>query len=517
MSTDSPQSDPAQQAAYHQARLDELTGQAIKADAVISRTTRELRQRRQGFVLLSELQRAISTDQTPAEIFDQVIAKAQKALKMDRTVILVRQGGAPSRQGGAPTFTPTTYLGCEDGACDLYNTVRITPPAEFLNKDAFLLATKAATETPFMKELREKLEVPYFVCVPVVYDGKTEALLLSGRMREAKPFFPALDEGDVSTFQSIAGFLASALHNAELFEHQRRQAKSFARFVPKEFLEFLGRERIVDVQLGDQTQKEMTILFSDIRSFTTLSEQMSPKENFDFINRYLEFVAPAIRENGGFIDKYIGDAIMALFPVNEDMADKAVAAAIGLLRGVERFNVEWAKTGGPPGAPIAIGAGLHTGSLMLGTIGFAERMESTVISDAVNLAARMEGLTKMYGASVMISEDVLKRMKNPDAFLIRQVDRVKVKGKRDPVNVFEVFDAEPVETRELKRTTREIFTKAFEAYMKGDMKAAREGFDKVIQQNPHDVAAGSLLARCETFLKSGLPAGWTGVTTLDHK
>ena len=496
--------DLAKQSAYFQQRLDELTGQAIKADAIISRSTRELRQRRQGLTLLSELQRSITTDLPPSEVFARTIASVQKMLKMDRTVVLE----ADEKSG---MFRVAASVGFDDAAVEKMRSVAIRFSDAMLQSSATMLATKAAAPTMLMTQLREELGVPFFVCVPVVYEGRAVAQLLSGRMREAKPFFPPLDEGDVSTFQSIAGFLASALYNASLYAHQKKMAASFGRFVPREFLQFLGRKSIVDVQLGDQTQRDMSILFSDIRSFTTMSEKMSPKENFDFVNRYMAFCAPVVQENGGFIDKYIGDAIMALFPGD---TDDGVRAAIGLLRGVERFNEDWTAAGGPP---IAIGAGVHHGSLMLGTVGFAQRMESTVISDSVNLAARMEGLTKMYGAGVLISGSVRDKLVNPESFSMRRVDRVKVKGKRDPVDVFEVFDADKPTQIDAKRRTLRQFEDSFAAYQSGELSLAAEGFREVLRINAHDHAAALLLERCDHFLATGIPADWNGVTALDHK
>ncbi len=500
----SPSADPARQAAYFQQRLDELTGQAIRSDAVISRSTRELRQRRQGLTLLSELQRSITTDLPPGEIFSRTIVGVQKMLKMDRTIVLELD---PVSQA----FRPVASVGFDEAAAMKLRDASIRFSDAMLQSDGAMLATKAAAQTALMEQLRQSLDVPFFVCVPVVYGGKAVAQLLSGRMREAKPFFPPLDDGDISTFQSIAGFLASALHNASLYARQKKMAASFGRFVPRQFLEFLGRDSIVDVQLGDQTQRDMTILFSDIRSFTTMSEKMSPKENFDFINRYMTFCAPVVQENGGFIDKYIGDAIMALFP---DEPDHAVRAAIGLLRGVERFNEEWTAGGGPP---IAIGAGLHHGSLMLGTVGFAQRMESTVISDSVNLAARMEGLTKMYGAGVVISGSVRQSMRDPDAFAMRRVDRVKVKGKGEPVDVYEVFDADAPAQADAKHRTRRRFDEAFAAYSQGDFDEAVRALSEVLHINGQDRGAALLLQRCEMFLKDGKPDGWSGVISLDRK
>ncbi|MEG3972906.1 AAA family ATPase, partial [Microcoleus sp. T2B6] len=164
--------------------------------------------------------------------------------------------------------------------------------------------------------------------------------------------------------------------------------QAYERFVPNQFLQFLDKSSIIDVELGDQVQLEMSVLFSDIRDFTTLSETMTPKDNFRFINSYLSRMEPVINENNGFIDKYIGDAIMALF---SGEANNAVKAGIAMLHCLVEYNQNRANSGY---GPIQIGIGINTGTLMLGTVGGQNRMEGTVISDAVNLASRVESLTK---------------------------------------------------------------------------------------------------------------------------
>ena len=206
---------------------------------------------------------------------------------------------------------------------------------------------------------------------------------------------------------------------------------SIERFVPQAFLSIVGKPSVADVELGDNKRRTMSILFSDIRGFTTLSEQMSPDETFAFINTYLERMGPVIRDHHGFIDKYIGDAIMALFA----NADDALQAGLAMLAALDGFNAERRATGLPP---IEIGIGINTGSLMLGTIGEKHRMDGTVISDAVNLAARIESLTKDYAAPMLISEFTYRELSNPEASAIRPVDVVVVKGKTLPVAIYAV-------------------------------------------------------------------------------
>lgn len=282
--------------------------------------------------------------------------------------------------------------------------------------------------------------------------------------------------------------------------HLSKLNLSYARFVPDEFLRFLGRESILDVQLGDQVQQEMTVMFSDIRSFTALSEQLSPKENFDFLNEYLSRISPVIRIHEGFIDKYIGDGVMALFPHN---AQDALDASMDMLEELALFNQERADQFLPP---IQVGIGLHSGMLMLGTIGESERMEGTVISDAVNTAARMEGLTKLYGTTLILSEQTLARLDDPDKYPMRYLGQVRVKGKTHITGIYEVLEDFLMPDYQLKYKTLATFEAAVKHYFDRELEAARLGFEEVLELNPDDQAARYYHSRCERYLQQGLPA-----------
>ncbi|CAN1213212.1 response regulator [Tumidithrix helvetica PCC 7403] len=286
---------------------------------------------------------------------------------------------------------------------------------------------------------------------------------------------------------------------------------AYERFVPKEFLRLLNKASITDVKLGDQVQQEMTILFADIRSFTSLSEGMSPQENFNFINEYLSVVTPEIHSRKGFIDKYIGDAVMALFP---ESPDDAVLGAIAMQKKVALFNESRRRRGEKP---ITIGIGLHTGSLMLGTIGGAQRMEGTVIADAVNLASRLEGLTKMYGTAIAISEQTLFQLEDMEQYSYRFLDRVKVKGKQEAVAVFEIYDSEPLLQQQLKTRTRSNFEEAIVLYYQQQFDRAQQLFQTIVQLNPQDIAAQLYLTRCEKYRKHGLPEEWESAQILVEK
>ncbi|GAB4187507.1 MAG: hypothetical protein Fur006_27430 [Coleofasciculaceae cyanobacterium] len=265
--------------------------------------------------------------------------------------------------------------------------------------------------------------------------------------------------------------------------------QAFSRFVPRQFLQLLEKESIVDVQLGDAVQQEMSVLFSDIRDFTTLSETMTPQDNFKFINAFLSRMEPAILENQGFIDKYIGDAIMALF---SGTADNAVKAGISMLHRLAEYNQQRIKSSY---VPIQIGIGINTGSLMLGTVGGHNRMDGTVISDAVNLASRVESLTKNYGISLLITHQTFLQLNEP-VYAIRPIDRVKVKGKSEVVAVYEVFEADPPEIKEGKLKNYQIFVEALYNYNYQKFRAAEQLFAECLRLNPRDNVAQIYRQRC---------------------
>jgi adenylate cyclase len=262
-------------------------------------------------------------------------------------------------------------------------------------------------------------------------------------------------------------------------------ASSYSRFVPREFLSLLGKESIVNVELGDQIEMDLTVLFSDIRSFTSLSENMSPRENFNFLNSYLKRISPVIGRNGGFIDKYVGDGIMALFP--RSVAD-ALHASVEMLATLRIFNGHRANSGY---RPISFGIGINTGRLMLGTVGESSRMEGTVISDVVNLASRLEGLTRLYGAWIIVGSDVLAACPETGGFPHRYLGKQPVKGKAKAVEVYEIIDVEePQKTR-----TRPRFEAAVLDFEERRFEAAASGFRDVLAEDPSDEAARYFLVR----------------------
>ena len=241
--------------------------------------------------------------------------------------------------------------------------------------------------------------------------------------------------GDLKLLNTVALSAAPYMAIARLYAHQVAMANTFSRFVPHEFLRFLESDSILDMKLGDHVRQELALLVSDIRAFTSLSENMTPSENFEFINRYLVAASPIIRQNHGFIVKYGGDSILALFP---DGVDDALRASLDTMREIEALNARAGRRGFPQ---FQIGIGLHVGSVMVGIVGEAERLQGDVFSDVVNVAARIESLTRSYDVGIAMSAEALTLLKDPDACEARFLGDTRVKGRNRPVSVYEVREA----------------------------------------------------------------------------
>ena len=277
----------------------------------------------------------------------------------------------------------------------------------------------------------------------------------------------------------------------------RAALDAFARFVPQEFLQTLHKADITDVKLGDHVKLDLAILFSDIRSFTALSEKMTPEQSFGFLNSYLRRMNPFIWENEGFIDKYIGDAIMALFPKG---AGSAISAAVAMLSHIPVYNSHRATFGYPP---IRVGIGVHSGSVMLGIIGHERFMQGTAISDAVNLASRLQDLTQEYGVSLIVSSHALFDLEDPNRFDYRFLDKLRVRGKGEAVSVYEVFDGDEARSRDVKKKTREEFEKGVYDFHAGRFHEALARFNSMRDNENLDPPVEIYSRRCARAIKLG--------------
>ena len=271
--------------------------------------------------------------------------------------------------------------------------------------------------------------------------------------------------------------------------------RSTGRFLPIEFLHALGKESIVDVQLGDQVEKEVTVMFADIRSYTTLAENLSPGETFNFLNEYLGRVGPVIKKNKGFVNQYYGDGIMALFL--ESPLD-ALQTAYEMMASINEMNTDRERL---KLMPIRIGIGIHMGPLMMGIIGDEQRMDASVVSDTVNTASRLEGLTKYYRNNIILSSNVIQALPSNHHFQFRYMGEVLVKGRKNRVEIYDCFSSDKPELKLGKSQTLDTFQTAVNLYFNQSFEQSAEFFKKILQEVPQDNTSKLFLRKCEDEIK----------------
>lgn len=312
-------------------------------------------------------------------------------------------------------------------------------------------------------------------------------------------------------------YLPKPFHKEELLARIKTQIDLHhifdvaGRFVPNEFLHSLNRERLTEVVLGDHTEREVTVLFTDIRDYTSLAETMTPEDNFKFVNAFHRRMGPVIQKNEGFVNQYLGDAIMAIFPKTPE---NALRAAIEMQQGLRDYNQERIKDGRQV---IQIGIGLHTGSLIMGIIGDHNRMDAATISDTVNTASRIESLTKHYGTSILLSEDSVNQIKNAANFHLRYLGKVQVKGKKDPVELFECYDGDAPDLAAQKAKAQEDFEYGLELFFNRKFSEAATTFNEILKTNSNDKPARLFRNKSREYLHKGVPYGWTGVEVMTFK
>ena len=295
------------------------------------------------------------------------------------------------------------------------------------------------------------------------------------------------------------------------FNQVEAQKNAFARFFPTEYLNFFNKKSVTDIHLGDCISKEMAVMFADIRNFTGMAEHMEPQKLANFMNIHLQNISPEIRQHQGFVIKFIGDCIMAVFP---QTVENALDAGLAQFHKIRDNNAALEKEGFPP---ITIGMGVHVGQMMLGIIGEPTRLQGDVLSDTVNLAARLEAVSKVYGAQMLISERVLDKLTQREKYQPRFLDRIMVKGRTTPLDIYEILAADSDTMRSLKLKTREDFEAGVHCYQACDWVGAKGYFSEVLRVNIADRAAQVYLQRLEQFIAYGIPENWDGVWAFTRK
>jgi len=381
----------------------------------------------------------------------------------------------------------------------------------------------------FFPEGENKKKIASYIAIPLSIGGeKFASVHIANSMNEY--FASAILENIMVFLSAAAPIIANALSMQELAELQKNTRIAFARYVPAEVM-----DEIINKSSKSATQSEsrnVTVLFSDIRDFTSISEHLNAQDVVDFLNAYFERMGNEIISEGGHIDKFIGDAIMAVFGAIgtvEDSPARAIRAALKMLTANRSMDTSCLALSQ---GRLEMGIGINCGQCILGNIGFQNKMDYTIIGDAVNLASRLEGVTKYYRHPLIVSEYIYNQTK--DLFLFRKVDNVRVKGKTDPVGVYAIYtgyeesednalqsgedlDIQALSPLLISQETLVNYNKGLQLFYMREWKPAQEYFIKAMENNVTDYLSRLYLGRAIEFARTPPPDDWDGVVTLDEK
>lgn len=343
----------------------------------------------------------------------------------------------------------------------------------------------------------------------LIYTGVLLILLNKNRSKESKD----------SSSKHAKIYSSSHPISTQNFDQSAEEAKelnkTFRKFVPKQFVDHLAKHGSDSLELGKADEDELAILFSDIRGFTGLSEQMSPQELMNFLNSYFLRMNDPIHQNNGFIDKFIGDAVMALFDnpkgTNVDKAQDAIRAALDLRYAINLYNQHRANCNYPP---INIGIGIHFGPVIIGTVGSNDRMDTTVIGDSVNVAFRLETLAPIYNTDIVVSKQTLNQANAKDLFQYRLLDWVRVKGRQAPIEIYEVIDHQEELQKMQKLANAELIKQGLTYRKQQNWQQAEDCFQQALDMYPQDTLAIHHLEQCAQLKDSDLAPDWDGFILL---
>jgi adenylate cyclase len=298
-------------------------------------------------------------------------------------------------------------------------------------------------------------------------------------------------------------------HRILALREKHQVTKTFGRYVSHQVVSQLLKEPEL-VKLGGE-KKDLTVLFSDIREFSTISENIDPEDVVKLLNEYFTAMTEIVFKYGGVLDKYMGDAIMAFYgaPIEiKDHADKACLTALEMTKALSKLQIKWKEEGSPV---LDIGVGINSGPMVVGNMGSDLRFDYTVVGDSVNLASRLEATNKYYGTKIIVSE-FTKEIAD-DGFHFREIDLVRVKGKNKPVKILELLSRKTEEAPLFLST----YNSALSVYRERDWDSAIALFKQVLSIKPDDRPSSHYINKCAELKKSSLPPDWDGVFNFKTK
>ncbi len=329
----------------------------------------------------------------------------------------------------------------------------------------------------------------YIVCRPIKKIEKAVYRLSDGRVRDD------IQIGGNKQFETIEVGLNKINENYKKSENLIKKTNlEYEKFIPKQFLKFFGKNSILELELGNQVQREITALFCDVRNSTAMSRSLSLEENFNYINSYLNIVSPIIRKHGGYVDKYLGDGILAVFIKPES----AIECSINIVKAVENKNKD-EKT-----PSMEVGISIHTGEVVFGVVGEEERKSLTIISDNVNLASKMEEINKYFGSKIVFSKRTLNNLKINYPLSYRYIGSLTLDDK-EYMSMFECLDCYSKQKRDNLEKTKTIFEQAVRQFNLGKFCTAKDNFEKVLKTARDDKVSYMYFNKCETTLCGEAP------------
>jgi class 3 adenylate cyclase len=362
-----------------------------------------------------------------------------------------------------------------------------------------------------------------YILIPLVSSGEEFASVHIGT--SVKEYFSPLILKNLNVFLSAASpIIANALHLRQMQTLQKKTRAAFARYVPIDVM-----DELIKKSSSPSSQSEsrvISILFSDIRSFTKISENTPARELVDFLNTYFSVMGDQIVDEGGNIDKFIGDAIMAIFGAPKTLENSSASAVRAAIRMVKMIHTVDTSSITLPDIGFDAGIGINCGECVVGNLGFQNKMDYTVIGDTVNLASRLEGITKYYHQSIIVSEYIYEQAK--DLFIFRKTDSVRVKGKDQPVGLYTVYAAFRGEADEefppsliIDRESLDQYNKGLKLYAMREFETAKQYFNKALtiekKAGRADYLASMYLSRIDELLANPPPPDWDATITMTEK
>ncbi|HEY9905732.1 MAG TPA: response regulator [Candidatus Sericytochromatia bacterium] len=391
-----------------------------------------------------------------------------------------------------------------------------------------------------------------FQAVPVIFltaldddDSRMRGLEMMGDDYLTKPINTKLLLAKIASLLRLREMRSQQLHSEinELVKEQSQQqiaaawevndyiSEKFRLFVPEQYLNRIAPQGVESIQLGNAREEEITVLFCDIRGFTAIAESQTAMQTFQWLNAFFTQMSQAITADHGFVDKFLGDAILAVFDRPENHAEDALNAAVMMFQSLSEFNRDRFQYNLEQ--PVNVGIGIHTGMGLIGTVGSDHRMDSTVIGDVVNTAARLEELTKLYGCSILASHTTIAHLRGSSnkadleaysngnfppylsspLYPSRWIDRVKPRGKRMVLDLYEILGTPTHWLDKAKLQAHCCYNLGLQAWYQEDFARALDYFQQVVEQNPDDTIAALYVERCQARLGMTPPeigASWDG-------